>query len=287
MPFKADTYRVLVVSPPDLKEKRHATAEVINQQNALHATAESLILLPVECDTVVVPSSGKWPTEAINTQLMIESDMLVGVFGAASDGRTGEAEAKTVDQIEEYVAAGKPVLLYFLSYPLGPQPDDLQQRRNMKAFNVSTQKTVVARTFSDWDVLRHTLFEDLMNQVRSLYPWRSRGIPAIKFEQTNKTKGLTLTDRGRQFRLLQWGSPDDGPSVPAKPPQLPTVASPPEETEGPNGCRIGYSIRVKSGPASFDVGTKRSLRLLMSSAIRCGGTGIRIGCMRWNAVKRP
>jgi hypothetical protein len=48
MSFKANTYRVLIASPSDLTEERQAATDAVNDWNALHALAESIVLLPVK-----------------------------------------------------------------------------------------------------------------------------------------------------------------------------------------------------------------------------------------------
>jgi hypothetical protein len=45
MSFKANTYRVLIASPSDLTEERQAATDAVNDWNALHALAESIVLL--------------------------------------------------------------------------------------------------------------------------------------------------------------------------------------------------------------------------------------------------
>ena len=55
MSFKSETYRVLIASPPDLVDERQAAIEAINDWNALHAVAESVVLLPVKWGRHMLP----------------------------------------------------------------------------------------------------------------------------------------------------------------------------------------------------------------------------------------
>ncbi len=61
MSFKSETYRVLIASPSDLAEERQAASETVNDWNALHAVAESVVLLPVKWETHAMPQSGVRP----------------------------------------------------------------------------------------------------------------------------------------------------------------------------------------------------------------------------------
>ena len=80
MPFKSDTYRVLIASPSDLEEERRAATDAINEWNAQHAAAEAAVLLPVKWETHATPETGVSPQGSINRQLVGNSDLLVGMF---------------------------------------------------------------------------------------------------------------------------------------------------------------------------------------------------------------
>src|SRR5271163_3521572 len=51
MSFKAETYRILIASPSDMVEERQVATEAIDEWNAQHAAAESIVLLPVKWET--------------------------------------------------------------------------------------------------------------------------------------------------------------------------------------------------------------------------------------------
>src|SRR5713101_6500124 len=80
MPFKSEAYSILIASPSDLAEERCAATEAVNEWNAQHAVAESVVLLPVKWETHATPQSGVRPQEAISRQLVRGCDILVGVF---------------------------------------------------------------------------------------------------------------------------------------------------------------------------------------------------------------
>ena len=168
MPLKTETYRVLIASPSDLSEERQAATEAVNEWNAQHAVAESVVLLPVKWETHATPQSGVRPQEAINTQLVRQCDILVGMFWTKIGGDTGVAESGTVEEIDLFVAAGKPALLYFSSRPIDPNKIDLKQHKKLRTFKQATYKKALTGGFSTLDGLRQTLLRDLMRQVRSV-----------------------------------------------------------------------------------------------------------------------
>ncbi len=111
MPFKGEIYRVLIASPSDLAEERQVATEAINDWNAQHALAEEIVLLPVKWETHAIPRTGIRPQAAINQQIVTSSDLLVGMFWTKLGTNTGVADSGTVEEIDQFVAAGKPALL--------------------------------------------------------------------------------------------------------------------------------------------------------------------------------
>ena len=168
MPFNAETYRVLIASPSDLGDERQAATEAVNDWNALHADAESAVLLPVKWETHAMPQSGIRPQEAINRQFVRECDILVGMFWTKIGTDTGVAESGTVEEIDQFVAVGKPALLYFSSRPIDPNKIDLEQLKKLKDFKSATYKNALVGSFSSVDELRQMLFSHLVRQVRDL-----------------------------------------------------------------------------------------------------------------------
>src|SRR5438445_8282978 len=166
--FKSETYRVLIASPSDLVEERQAATEAVNDWNAQHAVAESVVLLPIKWETHARPQSGVRPQEAINRQLVRGSDILVGMFWTKIGTRTGVAESGTVEEIDQFVAAGKPALLYFSSRPIDPNKIDLRQHKRLRSFKQATYKKALTGGFNGVDELRQMLLRDLMRQVREL-----------------------------------------------------------------------------------------------------------------------
>jgi hypothetical protein len=134
MSFKAEIYRVFIASPSDLKEERRVATEAINEWNSQHARAESVVLLPVKWETHATPRAGVRPQEAINNQLVHDSDILVGMFWTKIGTNTGVAESGTVEEIDHFVAAAKPTMLYFSRRPIDPNAINLTQQ---KSFGVS------------------------------------------------------------------------------------------------------------------------------------------------------
>ncbi len=119
MPFTAETYRVLIASPSDLSEECQCAVAAINEWNAQHAAAEGAVLLPIMWDTRATPEVGIRRQEATNRTLVADSDTLVGLFSTklGTSTSTSMAESDVVKEINQFVAAEKPTLLYFSYRP--------------------------------------------------------------------------------------------------------------------------------------------------------------------------
>lgn len=168
MPFAAKVIRVLIASPSDLTDERKVAIDTVYEWNAQHAEAEAVVLLPVAWETHAAPRANIRPQQAINEQLVHKSDILVGMFWTKLGTSTGVAESGTVEEIDRFVAAGKPALLYFSSRPIDPAAIDPKQNKRLKAFKESTRKTALAGSFDSLEGLSQIIARNLLSEVRTL-----------------------------------------------------------------------------------------------------------------------
>src|SRR5438105_3702011 len=82
---------------------------------------------------------------------------------------TGIAESGTVEEINQFVAAGKPAMLYFSSRPIDPNKIDLKQQKRLRTFKAETYKNAIVGSFTSASTLHSTLLRDLSQQVRRMH----------------------------------------------------------------------------------------------------------------------
>jgi hypothetical protein len=198
------------------------------------------VLLPVKWETHATPTTGIRPQGAINRQLVANSDLLVGLFWTKLGTSTGVAESGTVEEIDQFITAGKPAMLYFSSRPVDPNKIDLKQQRKLRQFKAETYKTALIGGFAPPAELHMTLLRDLTNQIRQIQAGR-RPARSSRLDQTAHLAELMVSFRQNkitpadlhQFRdelLRPRHRPGAQVSDPIKPGEL-----------GPNGYRVGYT----------------------------------------------
>ncbi len=239
MSFKSETYRVLIASPADLGEERQAATVAINEWNDDHALAEATVLLPVRWETHATPESGARPQDALNHQLVETCDFLIGMFWTRLGGNTGVAESGTVEEIDQFVSAGKSAMLYFSSRPIDPDKIDMAQHRKLRRFKEATYKRAVVGRFASVDELRQCLVRDLLRQVRMMNAGRPKRQTTRLDEareltnliRTLREHDVTPTDYETYRKVLAPRRRSRAGAVdPVQPGEL-----------GPNGHRVGYT----------------------------------------------
>lgn len=241
MPFRTLAFRILIASPSDLDEERDVAVRAVNDWNDLHAADEQVTLLAVRWETHSYPESATRPQAAINRQIVQDCDALIGMFWTRVGSPSGVALSGTVEEIDQFVAAGKPALLYFSKRPIDPTKIDLTQQRKLRNFKADTQKNALTSTFRGPEELQKKLQSDLIREVRkwkSQYPLRTdrleRAIRTTELFRLHRQEKITAEDYAKFEREILGKPSRDRAKAETTDPVKPGEV-------GPNGYPIAYT----------------------------------------------
>jgi hypothetical protein len=204
MAFTAAVYRILIASPGDVIEERRVIPEVVYAWNASHAAAMRVVLLPVMWESHAAPEMGDRPQAIINKQIVADCDMLIGAFWTRIGSHTGVAESGTVEEIEQFLAAGKKVMLYFSSQPIAPGSIDPDQYRRLTEFKAKVRKEGLVEDYSSVAELREKLGRHLLRVVRELpRPLENASAPTTVMDSPRQRLAMVREQFAAQVRRYQ------------------------------------------------------------------------------------
>jgi DNA helicase HerA-like ATPase len=205
MTFTATVVRVLIASPGDTGQARVLLRDVLQEWNSLHAEDTRVMLLPVMWERDATPEMGDRPQGIINRQLVDASDILVGIFWTRLGTPTSEAESGTAEEIDRFIRADKPVLIYFSQEPVVPNSIDAEEYERLNTFRESLKARGLFDGYSSqeelWRKASAALTRTIRQRFRVEVPERpfEASRPAARLlariERERELRGLTRTGR--------------------------------------------------------------------------------------------
>jgi hypothetical protein len=191
MSFDAKVFRVLIASPGDVGDERSVIPDVINEWNAVSASQAKSILMPVKWESHSAPLLGNRPQAIINEQLVNECDLLVGVFWTRIGTHTGVSVSGTAEEIEQFVAQNKPVMLYFSQSPIDPDKIELDQFTVLRSFKEKMRLKGLTETYSGIPDFRQKFSRQLAINLNSILVQAASAITEIQ-KTRPKTKAAQM-----------------------------------------------------------------------------------------------
>lgn len=178
-------YRILIASPSDVEEERKAIPEVISSWNAANSLKYGVTLEPVLWETHATPEMGDRPQDILNKQFVDSCDILVGAFWTRLGTHTGKAESGTVEEIERFIKAGKPVLLYFSLALVRPDSVDDNQHKRLRQFKEKCRKEGILFEYESIADLRLQLQGHITRTINSLHEASDEGSAKVEADKEN------------------------------------------------------------------------------------------------------
>ena len=166
MAYDARVIEVMVASPSDVADERRIVREVISEWNAVHSRERRAVLMATGWETHSSPELSGRPQQLINERVLAHSDLLVGIFWTRVGSPTGKAISGSVEEIEEHLGAGKPVMLYFSEAPVKADSVDDGQYKQLKAFKAWAIDRGLVATYENVAAFRSAFSRDLQMALR-------------------------------------------------------------------------------------------------------------------------
>jgi len=159
MPRQSTRYDILIASPSDTAVERDVISRCIRDWSSAHAQI-GIYCRDVRWELDAIPAYGERTQDELNKQLVDSSDVLIGVFKTRIGTPTVISSSGTIEEIDRFVASGRPVMLYFCSGPI-PSDHDEEQWRLLKAYKSQISGKAFYRLFKGEDDLRQQVSHNL------------------------------------------------------------------------------------------------------------------------------
>jgi hypothetical protein len=205
--FQATVYKIMIGAPSDIEEEIAIVQNVLQNWNSMHSEKEKIVLLPLHWSKDAYPSAGLHPQKTINKQVVEKSDLLVCIFGTRLGTPTDAFESGTIEEINEHLAAGKQVMIYFKKSFSDISKIDTMQLDKLNAFKKSIQGNALYWEFTDAINFEKNYSQQLQHLVNNFFI-----IDKKEFEKVELQKASSIQNQLSEFdieRLRVWTNTND------------------------------------------------------------------------------
>jgi len=159
MPKQGITYEILIASPSDVVAERDIVSACARDWNSAHS-ASGVHVRDVRWELDAIPAMGERGQAVINHQLVDDADILIGIFKARIGTPTGISASGTIEEIDRFIAAEKPVMLYFWTGPI-PNNHDAEQFKLLRDYKNQIASRGIYADFAGENELRTKVSRNL------------------------------------------------------------------------------------------------------------------------------
>lgn len=134
MPHTSTVYSLLLSCPGDVLDLKDIIEECVKSFNSSLGEINKMIIQLKHWSTDSFPQSGDKPQKLLNKQFVDDCDLCVALLGTRFGTPTDNYDSGTEEEIENMLAQGKQVFLYFIERSVDPSSIDVQQYAKVKKF---------------------------------------------------------------------------------------------------------------------------------------------------------
>jgi len=167
MPRVSAVCDILIASPSDVKNERLIVRDAIYQWNATNSRRFNAVLEPVMWETHSRSEMGDRAQALLNKQIVEACDILIAIFGTRLGSPTGNEPSGTVEEINKFLDAGKPAIIYFSTKPVDRE-NISDQIKKLDEYKKSLRGKGICFDFSSDEELKRLLAKDISPTISSL-----------------------------------------------------------------------------------------------------------------------
>ena len=203
--FQANVYKIMIGAPSDIKEEVNIAIDAIYHWNNINAEKQKTVLLPLHWSISAYPITGIYPQKAINQQVVNKSDLLICIFGAKLGTPTQDYASGSVEEIEEHLKAGKPVMIFF-KQALNINEINIEQISRLQNFKKEIGQKALYEDYNNVDEFKRILEDKLSLCINDNFI--KDKIIVNELEVNNEISHEELSDYDKA-RLKSWTSVDN------------------------------------------------------------------------------
>lgn len=205
--YQADVYKIMIGAPSDIKEEIHIAMNAIYNWNTINSEKQKTVFLPIHWSNAAFPAAGKHPQKIINGQVVAKSDLLICVFGTKLGTPTDSFESGSVEEINEHLEAGKPVMIFFKNAIPSLSDIDPQQLIALNAYKAKLKDNVLYMDYADSSDFEKILDKKLQLAINEHFIKDNQVVRGFHSERISGSENeLTVDDIEK---LKKWTSVDN------------------------------------------------------------------------------
>ncbi|TOB14899.1 DUF4062 domain-containing protein, partial [Vibrio parahaemolyticus] len=161
-------FDVLIASPSDVAEERDLIESVIYEWNAANSKNQGIVLNPVRWEKNSFSLMGDHPQALLNTQIVDEADIIIGVFWTKLGTPTERYNSGSEEELMSSIALGKPVSIYFSKKHINLDSYSHEEYIRLREFKEIISKKGLYRDFSSLEELRKLVLHGLQGKVSQI-----------------------------------------------------------------------------------------------------------------------